>query len=538
MTQHTEQESYDDQQYREEGGRLPRWITETPYWAVSAVAHLIVLLVLATIVVLQEDPPETARKQLTVRTMHEPPEYDPTKKPDVITRPEILMSKDKEPQVVLTPDVITPDIPKGVDLDQLTNKNLNNNSVSEVFSPMGASAGAFGRPNGIGRRNATDGGPACDDAVLGALHWLRRHQHPDGHWSSKDFTEQCKTECKNRGDAYTDGRGWAEFDVGVTALAILAFTGYGHTHRDGEHKEFRAVVKKAMEWLLKQQVKSDKDKRNIGRYGPGLQADGTHEQWAYNHAIATMAMAELLAMSRDRFNLSRSVEAATELCLRWQNPQYGWRYKFHEENDTSVTGWMVLALKTAKQCAAYRLLKIKKERFEPHFEWAMNWFDRCTDSRGKTGYKAPGDNGSAIKDIYPEPYPYSKDPSCMTAVSVLCRLFAGVSRQDDSIKQGIKILMQETPRWRGASGKRLSTINMYYWYYATYAMFQNGGNDWKEWNQAMKEVLLENQRKLGDEDGSWDPVGEWGGPGGRVYATAIGAMTLEVYYRFVRTTGV
>ena len=37
-----------------------------------------------------------------------------------------------------------------------------------------------------------------------------------------------------------------------------------------------------------------------------------------------------------------------------------------------------------------------------------------------------------------------------------------------------------------------------------------------------------------DEDGSWDPIGEWGIAGGRVYSTAIGAMTLEVYYRFRR----
>ena len=37
------------------------------------------------------------------------------------------------------------------------------------------------------------------------------------------------------------------------------------------------------------------------------------------------------------------------------------------------------------------------------------------------------------------------------------------------------------------------------------------------------------------EDGSWDPIDEWGTAGGRVYATALGAMTLEVYYRFIRT---
>ena len=60
------------------------------------------------------------------------------------------------------------------------------------------------------------------------------------------------------------------------------------------------------------------------------------------------------------------------------------------------------------------------------------------------------------------------------------------------------------------------------------------GLTWKRWNESMQEALCDNQRVSGCEDGSWDPIGEWGRAGGRVYATAIGAMTLEVYYRFAR----
>ena len=42
------------------------------------------------------------------------------------------------------------------------------------------------------------------------------------------------------------------------------------------------------------------------------------------------------------------------------------------------------------------------------------------------------------------------------------------------------------------------------------------------------------QRMGGCEDGSWNPVGEWCLAGGRVYATAINALTLEIYYRYKR----
>ena len=66
-------------------------------------------------------------------------------------------------------------------------------------------------------------------------------------------------------------------------------------------------------------------------------------------------------------------------------------------------------------------------------------------------------------------------------------------------------------------------------------LFQFGGKEWRTWNEAMQKALIENQRQgTICEDGSWDPIDEWGIAGGRVYTTAVGAMTLEVFYRFER----
>jgi hypothetical protein len=130
----------------------------------------------------------------------------------------------------------------------------------------------------------------------------------------------------------------------------------------------------------------------------------------------------------------------------------------------------------------------------------------------------------------------------MTAVSVLCRLFAGEKRSNEVIKRSVGQLMKHMPEWRPRDGNKLSTINVYYWYYGTFAMFQFGGAYWRKWNDEMQDVLLKTQRKIGDdqggcEDGSWDPIGEWGAAGGRVYSTAMGALTLEVYYRYERAKG-
>jgi len=104
------------------------------------------------------------------------------------------------------------------------------------------------------------------------------------------------------------------------------------------------------------------------------------------------------------------------------------------------------------------------------------------------------------------------------------------------LQKGSGHLLTELPAWPGANRKRF-----YYWYYGTLAMFQMGGKHWKDWNSAMKKTLLPNQRKGGpldgsvkDVDGSWDPS-EWSdeNKGGRVYTTALGALSLEVYYRYL-----
>ena len=81
------------------------------------------------------------------------------------------------------------------------------------------------------------------------------------------------------------------------------------------------------------------------------------------------------------------------------------------------------------------------------------------------------------------------------------------------------------------------SVDMYYWYYGTEAMFQMGDPYWKVWNTALKKALLRNQRKdtaYGIYKGSWDPIGPWGPDGGRVYSTAICALCLETYYRYER----
>ena len=62
------------------------------------------------------------------------------------------------------------------------------------------------------------------------------------------------------------------------------------------------------------------------------------------------------------------------------------------------------------------------------------------------------------------------------------------------------------------------------------------GDNWDAWNVEMRDFLIATQAMQGPAKGSWfyQNMDETGYRcGGRLYATTLAAMTLEVYYRYL-----
>ena len=57
------------------------------------------------------------------------------------------------------------------------------------------------------------------------------------------------------------------------------------------------------------------------------------------------------------------------------------------------------------------------------------------------------------------------------------------------------------------------------------------GDGWQQWNVALRDMLVKSQRTEGPVAGTWDPTDEWERQAGRLYATALRLLMLEVYYR-------
>ncbi len=198
-----------------------------------------------------------------------------------------------------------------------------------------------------------------------------------------------------------------------------------------------------------------------------------------------------------------------------------------------------MALKSARLINEDAVTRGKKAPLvidEEAFDGVKTWINKMTDpDTGRTGYIQRGGLPARPQELI-DKFPAEKSES-MTGVGVLARIFIGEDpRKSEIIKKGAKLCVEHPPTWNDADG----SIDMYYWYYATLAMYQVGGSEWKTWNEALKTAVVDTQHKDTDfckYKGSWDPKDPWGSDGGRVYSTALLAMCLEVYYRYDRVFG-
>ena len=64
-----------------------------------------------------------------------------------------------------------------------------------------------------------------------------------------------------------------------------------------------------------------------------------------------------------------------------------------------------------------------------------------------------------------------------------------------------------------------------------WGVVEDGGNMWKTFNEGVKRRVFALQRSDGAFAGSIEPRGEWTGSG-RIFSTALGALSLEIYLRY------
>ena len=325
----------------------------------------------------------------------------------------------------------------------------------------------------------------------------------DGRWDCDQFMKH------DLEGEICDGAGNAVHDVGVTGLALLAFLGDNHTLRAGKYRD---VVKRGVMWLRSEQQDN------------GLFGSDTSHDYIYDHAIATYAMCEACG-------LSRSPPAPAGRPARAQLPRVA---------PQPVLGLALPAAATAtttRRSRAWAIMAYEAGKFfelqvsDAALQCCAAWLDQVCDSNGRHGYRKQGELSSRKPGDHKTRFPVDRGEA-MTAVGLFSRFFLGQNPKEVPVmKQAATLIGKKPPVWDEGAG----AIDHYYWYYATYALFQIGGRPWQQWQKALGKAILPTQhqdRSRPNHLGSWDPVGAWGDDGGRVYSTAILTLTLQAHYRY------
>lgn len=447
-------------------------IENSPPWLISAAFHMVLLIVLGMLVVVvrRQDQVELEVETVYAEQIGEQLEFDSPLGKDMIEAIE-------EP--VLTPDDL-PEVDDPFAAPTMLAIQPDGTMATSDIAANQIGLALDGRQEGSKRSllGRYGGNKTTETAVQRGLAWLARNQSNDGSWSlAGPYADGVPKDLDNAPAA--------------TAMALLAFQGNGITHKKGK---FRKNVQLGWQWLLKEQ---DSD-GNFYHEGP-------RNHRYYTQGQCTIAVCELYGMTKDP-KYKEPAELAVQNCLDAQSPEGGWRYDPRADSDVSVSGWVIMALQSARMAGI--------EVPEDHFNRVARFLDKVS-SHGGSRYA----------------YQRGQSPSlAMTAEAILMRQYIGSRRDNPAMIEGMEWITSPGNLVNFKRGR-----NVYYWYYATQAAHHMEGDYWKRWNTVMRQVLPEQQIKRGRESGSWDPMrptmDQWAPHGGRLYVTCLSIYMLEVYYR-------
>jgi hypothetical protein len=251
--------------------------------------------------------------------------------------------------------------------------------------------------------------------------------------------------------------GSAGHPVAVTSYVLLAMMAAGNLPDEGEYSRHMAA---GVQFLL-DRIQPDGLFRGV--------AGGTY---MYNHGMATIVLAELYGESHAP-SLRPKLQAAISVILRSQNAAGGWRYTPRPSDaDVSVTVMQAVGLRAAQEAG----ISIPQEPIDRAVGYVRSCFMPATGGFVyQTGAKEPG---------------YARTAAAIYALQVLGKY------DDPMVKAGSDYLV--------AKYKTRDRFWFYGSYYAAPAQYMIGGEVWRKWYAAMKEMLLPGIQRSGDMV-SWKP---------------------------------
>jgi hypothetical protein len=325
-----------------------------------------------------------------------------------------------------------------------------------------------------------------EQAVDRAVKWLALQQAADGSFPTQDPAK-----------------------TGITGLCLLAFLSRGHLPAQGSYGEH---ITRAISFILATQ----RDDGCLTTSPPEGSGDREAAKcWAYNHAIAGLALCEAYGMAdRDLSEKMRpAIGRARDFCLRKQmerkivpDDRGGWRYRGIDRSrmsDMSVTSWHLLFLRSAKNAGIAVPVK--------NIDAALDYIERSFD---------PG--SGVFVYIINGGRPITR---AMVGAGIVSEALAGKHGSVMARAAGDWLLRHEFDEYNASP---IPDRYFYSLFYATQGMHQLGGEHWRQFFPGVVKVLLDNQ----DARGSWIGRGEEA-HFGHAYTTALAVLALDTPHQLL-----
>jgi hypothetical protein len=299
-----------------------------------------------------------------------------------------------------------------------------------------------------------------------AAEWLCATQEADGSWSTERWG------------------GRSQFEVALTGLALMALL---------EAREpsgpVQAAIERATDYLVSRQDA-------IGRLGPVFDGE------PYNQGIATLALARAFQL-RPTESLRGVLGLAVRRISERQHGDGGWGYEksADESSNLSISLWQIEALRLAESLGWTSAGESVGR--------GLKWMTRMVADNGVFGYRRKGD--------FPEG---NQTLTAMGAVS----LFDGAHAALLSPERARAVQMQV--RKLAATGG--PDMDYYRRYFLAAALRKMSEESTSGTLASIRRDLVARQVDAGAERGSWPADDRWSAAGGRVYATALAALSLKI----------
>jgi len=334
--------------------------------------------------------------------------------------------------------------------------------------------------------------PRSQEALARGLKWLAQNQGPEGNW-----------ECR---------------ELGLVGMGALAFLADGHLPGRGRYGE---NVARALSYVIRSQKPSGL--LNVVVNEP---KKSSHDM--YNHGLSTFVLGQAYGMSGDT-RIGATLDHALKLIAETQCDDGGWDYRaqrLERGHDLSLAVMQAKALRSAVDSGldvSPRVIDLAirsvRDHYSPH--GCPRNADEETQKKFPGQFTYSGGGGGSV---------------AMAAAGVVC-LQEFAQYDDWRIAKSMEVLITAIRHGGSTHGQSQVMFDDYTLYYVGQALYQVGGDTWKECYPLLRDNIVANQiRQPHDarQDGLFRGSSRTGGgKPGDLYLTAVCCFVLAMPNRYL-----